>query len=1047
VAKRLRLPVPDFCLAGLATIADMVPLTGINRIIGKHGLNALRTNPSVGIRALAEVLNVNHEQITSSDIGFLLGPAINAAGRLEDGSIVVKLLTCDDRAKATSYATQLLDLNKTRKDIQRQLLTRALIRLKAEHEVLPPVITSYHPEHHQGVVGLIASGLANRYARPAFAFAKTDAGVLSGSARSGHHSIDLYRVLETVATNYPDLLIKWGGHKAAAGLSIYEKDLPSFTKAIADTYITMFSEPPAHVDVVADAELTLALITPQLLSELENLLEPLGQGFSAPNMLIRNAEVVGISPVDGHRVSLKIRQGRFIRPAFISAEIWNNDIKKGDILSITATPAQFFDNTKRLVQFSISAYRKEYSAPECPETSQSYDTDDPSVDIDTLERGPSKSRRVTEMLNQELQRVQYNFDGRFIYKDLADKVDIPFETRKPTSFWEQAWRELKTDYSLAFNHSEMTFRRAQVEFVRFFFDFQANQILQAPTGSGKTEIAFMIASHYLNKGSRVIFTAPTNEIVNQTAERAERILEGRPVNFGAKQMSPQKRARSYHEQPVGFFVGTPHVFSNDIESSKLLFQADDLLIIDEAHHTTGKYPSVALVEAARAAGARVLLISATPAQTKPQGSWKSLSLLKEKAGVDYIFPLNVASHDVTVRPKHIPLTPRIERAVKHLNNYGLLLRTRLLNDCNHYGLASTKEALQKLLREPTEEDTFQFPSAKQIRDIRTGMTHPKSLLSSNLRQLEELSRLTSVLTHRGIFGFLSHCLEGRARALYPTEYARSNGRVRAFQPPKFIKELYTSKSLRDAYNCVALTESVYNLWDAETFRRFGEMPASFFDKQTSQRNRLRNRNEFLVRCKKRLMNHLVSLDYCDHPKEKYVLSEIRWYKKKTFISVQEREHAIFLAARINHYLGPKGIQAVCLTGSPQGGKLGITKKERETSLTDFGTGSASVLIGTSASNEGVDIDADRGYCWNFDASATKAKQKEGRVGRHTSAQGEFEYLCSCLSDYIKLQRIMRKMIDFHTMLNEQRSLIQEITRGSEKASHDNQPKPPPGMLF
>jgi ERCC4-related helicase len=180
------------------------------------------------------------------------------------------------------------------------------------------------------------------------------------------------------------------------------------------------------------------------------------------------------------------------------------------------------------------------------------------------------------------------------------------------------------------------------------------------------------------------------------------------------------------------------------------------------------------------------------------------------------------------------------------------------------------------------------------------------------------------------------------------------------------------------------------------------------------------------------------------------------HRQKTFISVEEREHAIFLSRRINHRLSTNGTQAVCLTGPLQGNKLGISKAEREASLIDFASGNASVLIGTSASNEGVDIRADYGYAWNFDGSATRATQKEGRVGRHSRGPAKFEYLCSCPTDYWKLERIIKKMIAFHEMLNEQRKLVRDIICAKQAAdpppSNYNSgniinPRPPRGMLF
>jgi hypothetical protein len=489
----------------------------------------------------------------------------------DDATMVVKLLTSRDQTTALGYATTLVERNNTRKTIQRTSVTNTLNQLKLAHKTLPNVLVSFNEEHHQGVVGLLAAGLANRYCRPAFAFARTSDHHLSGSARAGHPSIDLYEVLKLCAKQNPSLLIKWGGHTAAAGLLIKEKDLSIFEGAVAKAYQELYPSPITQFEVTADIELTLADITPDLISQIESELEPFGQNYSPPHILLRDLQVLDVTALEGNRARLRVKQGSFISPAFIGVELWNNDVKTGDCITLVATPAQFFDKTKTLIQLSAAAYRIEHTA--LPGTIDILLTQvAEQEDTTPLDKRSTTTPSKMLVLNKTLAKTRGDFDTRPLYSDLDDKIQEPFESPKPAEFWERAWADLKSKYELSFNHTGMTFRHAQVEFVRFFFDMGTNQILQAPTGSGKTEIALMIASHYIHSGGRVIFTAPTKEIVHQTTSRAHAILGSHPTDFCLSAMSPKKGCNTTrNQQEIDYMWGRLMYSLMTLKTERLAF--------------------------------------------------------------------------------------------------------------------------------------------------------------------------------------------------------------------------------------------------------------------------------------------------------------------------------------------------------------------------------------------------------------------------------------------------------------------------------------------
>ncbi|ENA31998.1 MULTISPECIES: single-stranded-DNA-specific exonuclease RecJ [Pseudomonas] len=219
-------------LVALGSVADVVPLDANNRILVHQGLARIRAGRArPGLRALLEVAGRQPGKITSTDLGFILGPRLNAAGRLDDMSLGIECLLCEDEALARDMAVQLDQLNKDRKLIEQGMQREALAQLKElPRDDMPFGLCLFDPEWHQGVIGILASRLKERYHRPTLAFADAGDGMLKGSARSvpGFHIRD---ALDAVAARHPGLITKFGGHAMAAGLSLPQENFGAFAAA------------------------------------------------------------------------------------------------------------------------------------------------------------------------------------------------------------------------------------------------------------------------------------------------------------------------------------------------------------------------------------------------------------------------------------------------------------------------------------------------------------------------------------------------------------------------------------------------------------------------------------------------------------------------------------------------------------------------------------------------------------------------------------------------------------------------------------------------
>jgi single-stranded-DNA-specific exonuclease len=301
-------------LVALGTVADVVPLDRNNRLLVQQGLQRIRAGRCLpGIRALLEVGGRVPARTVSADLGFVIGPRLNAAGRLEDMSLGIECLLTESDASARDMAARLDALNRDRKDIEADMQARALAVIESllpgtqEH---PPGFCLFDPQWHQGVIGILAARLKDRFHRPVIAFARAGKGELKGSARSiaGLHIRD---ALDAIATRHPELLSHFGGHAMAAGLTLAEENLSAFEAAFATEVSRVLSVEDLQDVIYTDGPLSeeeLSLGTAKLLREAG----PWGQGFPAPQFegefAILEQRVVGerhlkmiLRPLDGSR--------------------------------------------------------------------------------------------------------------------------------------------------------------------------------------------------------------------------------------------------------------------------------------------------------------------------------------------------------------------------------------------------------------------------------------------------------------------------------------------------------------------------------------------------------------------------------------------------------------------------------------------------------------------------------------------------------------------------------------------------------------------------
>ncbi|SFS73500.1 exonuclease RecJ [Zhouia amylolytica] len=271
--------IPYLDLVATAIGADIVPVTGENRVLAYHGMKVINTNPRPGIKAITHQLN--KKKLTITDVVFIVAPRINAAGRMKHGQHAVNLLTEKDLNVAIGFASEIEDFNSDRRDLDKQITEEALEQIHANNEQERYTTVVYKNDWHKGVIGIVASRLTETYYRPTLVFTKSGEK-LAASARSVK-GFDVYNALDACR----DHIEQFGGHKYAAGLTLKEEQYEAFKQKFEEVVDSTIDRKLLTPEVLVDAEIDLDVITPKFYRIIKQF-APFGPGNMTPVFMTQN---------------------------------------------------------------------------------------------------------------------------------------------------------------------------------------------------------------------------------------------------------------------------------------------------------------------------------------------------------------------------------------------------------------------------------------------------------------------------------------------------------------------------------------------------------------------------------------------------------------------------------------------------------------------------------------------------------------------------------------------------------------------------------------
>ena len=336
-------------LVAIGTVADMVPLVGVNRVLVHAGLQLMRQDARPGIEALMAVAAVSRERIASDGIAFHLAPRLNVAGRLEDAGLAFDLLKAADLQTAHQMATRLDALNRQRRDLEGQIMAEAVSRMRGRAESRRALVIA-EPDWHEGVLGIVASRLVRLFHRPTVVLSGRD-GALRGSARS-IPGVNIHKALQRSAGH----LTAFGGHPMAAGVQLPAENLEAFAQAL-DLAVGEIAAPTAFVpSLYLDAELGFDQLTPSFLDDLYTL-QPFGSGNPEPLFSARRIRVAERRVVGQHHLSMALIQEEASASSPLRAIHFNADPSEAtrDAMDRIAFRARWnYWNSRRSIQLVIA---------------------------------------------------------------------------------------------------------------------------------------------------------------------------------------------------------------------------------------------------------------------------------------------------------------------------------------------------------------------------------------------------------------------------------------------------------------------------------------------------------------------------------------------------------------------------------------------------------------------------------------------------------------------------------------------------------------------
>ena len=355
----------------IATVCDVMELVDENRIIVKHGLDLLRNTSNTGLLSLMDVCRINKENLSAFHLGFIIGPCLNASGRLDTAKKGLCLLLADNKKEALELAVNLRSLNEARKDMTEKCVEKATALIEKGNMLGDKVLVVYIPECHESIAGIIAGRLRERYHRPAIVLADSaESEYVKGSGRS----INEYNMIEELS-KHRDLFIKVGGHPMAAGLSMLPENIEILRKVLNEN--APLTEEMLKPRVTIDVLLPLGYLNEKLVNELR-LLEPFGNGNSKPlfaekDLTVKSLMIIGNNS-NGIKMRVRNQYGRemdalyfgdidrffsYINDTYGPDEVWRLKTGRGSNIKLTVTyyPNINEYNGYKSIQIMIQNYR------------------------------------------------------------------------------------------------------------------------------------------------------------------------------------------------------------------------------------------------------------------------------------------------------------------------------------------------------------------------------------------------------------------------------------------------------------------------------------------------------------------------------------------------------------------------------------------------------------------------------------------------------------------------------------------------------------------